>query len=144
MNKDEFKVIDSYTRKEAIADGFQARIPDSIRKEAGISYPVFVTDTVWEKYLKPPVEKGYECQSFEGRIWDMLYMFARKARETDSNHLFFEVIFQMPDAGNWEKHEKPLTAVKKTMRVVQLEATVGPMDIDDPQPAITITKPGED
>lgn len=138
------EIIDSYSRKEAISDGFQVRIPDEVRKEAGIKYPVFVTRTVWDKYLVPPVEKGFSHQDLEGRIWDMLYMFVREARTNKESMLEFDVIFQMPDKGNWEKHESPLSSVKREHRVVKLTSMIGPMDIDDPSPAITITKPGED
>jgi hypothetical protein len=140
---EDFEIIDSYTRKQAIADGFQVRIPDDLRNDAGIRYPVFVTRNVWEKYLKVPVEMS-RYQDLEGRIWDMLNQFRRKAMDNPKSFLQFETIFQLPDKGDWEKHEKLLEAGKRTFRVVTLNSVIGPMDIDDERPAITIMKPGED
>jgi len=86
----------------------------------------------------------FRHQDLEGRIWDMLYMFALKARKNPSNQLTFEVVFQMPDKGDWERNEKVMEPGKKTFREVTLEALAGPTDIDDVRPAITIMKPGED
>lgn len=134
------EIIHSYTRKEAVADGFQVRIPDDIRTEAGILFPVFVTRSVWDKYLKAPVEMKH--QDLEGRTWDMLYMLRIRAARNNSSSLSFQVIFQMPDKGNWEKNEKVMG--RRTFREVTLNAVVGPYDIDDLSPAITIMKPGED
>lgn len=140
---EDYKIIDSYSRKEAVSYGFQVRIPDQLRKEAGVNYPVFVTRTVWDKYLKVPIELSGH-QDLEGRIWDMLFMFRMKARKNPSNFLTFEVVFQMPDNGDWEANEKVMEQGKKTFREVTLEALAGPTDMDDLRPAITIMKPGED
>lgn len=134
-NKD-FEVVASYTRKEAIADGVQVRIPDKIRKEAGIRWPVFVTDTVWDRYLKVPA--GMRLQDMDGRIWDMLYMFVQNARRySHSSKSQFKVIFQMPKDMLWERNEKR-SGVSPYHREVTLIAEIGANDIDDPTPAITI------
>ncbi len=135
-------IVYSYTRKDALADGMQVRIPDDIRSETGISYPVFVTRTVWDKYLTVPEEMA-DHQDLDGRIWDLLYMFALKASRTDASNMKFQVIFRMPDKGNWEENEVPVDG-NKLMREVTLNAVIGPLDIDDASPAITIMKPGED
>lgn len=132
--------IDSYSRREALNDGFQVRIPDDIRDDAGIKFPVYVTRTVWDKYLRVPVEMRH--QDLEGRIWDMLTMFKLKAMSNDSSRMQFKVVFQLPDR-DWEDNEKPV-GDNRTVREVILISVVGASDIDDARPAITIMKPGED
>lgn len=135
--------IHVYSRREAVSDGVQIRIDDGLRAEAGIKFPVFVTQKVWEKYLKVPVEMA-GWQNLEGRIWDMLYMFRKEAIGNPEDVLEFEVIFQMPNKGNWERNERFYSPSKRDLRIVKLQSEIGPMDFDDASPAITIMVPGED
>jgi len=131
-----FEVVASYTRKEAIADGFQIRIPDDIRSEAGIRYPVYVTRIVWDRYLKVPAGMG--CQDMEGRMWDMLYMFVLSAKRNNISSKFeYRVLFQMNRDQAWEKNERRVGHNPEHREVI-LIAEVGANDIDDPSPAITI------
>jgi hypothetical protein len=134
MEKNDWQVIDTYSRKEAIADGVQVRIPDQIRAEAGIKFPVFVTETVWERYIKVPA--GMKHQQFEGRIWDILTMFRHAARGNDSNRLKFKVHVQMAVC-DFNRNEKWVEG-SKTVREVELLSEIGAFDFDDPSPAITI------
>ena len=78
MDINDWKIIASYTRAEAIADGYQVPILPEITKEAGIIYPVFLTRTVYDKYV--PVPEKMEDQSEDGRLWDILHMFSLEAR----------------------------------------------------------------
>jgi hypothetical protein len=50
----EFQIISSYTTKQAIADGVLVAVDDKISEEAGIVYPVLVTGTVWNRYIRNP------------------------------------------------------------------------------------------
>src|SRR5690606_6964222 len=111
------EIIYSYIRNHATAVWYQVSISYDLRNYAGIRYPVFVTRNIWEKYLKVPVEMSRH-QDLEGRIWDMLNQFRRKAIDNPKSFLQFETIFQLPDKGDWEKHEKLLEAGKRTFRVV--------------------------
>jgi len=43
MDLNDWKIIASYTRADAVADGIQVQIPPEITKEAGIIFPVFFT-----------------------------------------------------------------------------------------------------
>lgn len=133
-----FDVVASYTRKEAIADGVQVRIEDKIRREAGIKVPVFVTETVWDRYLKVPA--GLEgCQDMEGRIWDMLYTSVVVARMKRTTSRFtFKVLFQMPKDLALESNERKHGNVDGFIEV-ELISEIGAMDFDDPSPAITIS-----
>ena len=73
-------VIYAYTRKQAVADGFQVEVSTTAR-EAGITFPVFITRTVFDSFVAVP--PGVTGQDEAGRLWDVLWMlrFAiRKAR----------------------------------------------------------------
>ena len=62
-------VIYSYTRKQAIADGFQVEVTKTAQ-EAGIGFPVFLTRSVFDAYVAvPPNVAG---QDEAGRLWDIV------------------------------------------------------------------------
>lgn len=139
----EWNVISTYTTKEAVADGFLVKVDAEASKEAGIKYPVYMSRAVWEKYVEVP--QGMEgVQNLSGRLWDVLYMFAFKARNVVSDALMFDFISFMPDAGNWEPNEKLEIQENRLNRLVTLKAVVQAQDFDDPSPAIFILKPDED
>src|ERR1039457_985591 len=65
------EIIYSYTRKQAIADGFQVEV-SKIAQEAGIRFPVFITRTAFDAYVTvPPNVSG---QDEAGRLWDVVWM----------------------------------------------------------------------
>jgi hypothetical protein len=64
-------LIHSYSRAEAIADGVLVDI-SSVAREAGIRYPIALTRTVWEQYVKVP--SGVAGQDEPGRLWDIVWM----------------------------------------------------------------------
>jgi hypothetical protein len=138
-----WEIMDVYSRKEALSDGVQVEANPKTRKEAGINFPVFFTQKVYEKYVKVP--KGFETvQQEDGRLWDVFTMFRHYARQSDSNIMEIQVIFFMPDVGDWEPNEKRARGMSREYRIVTLIAEIGPMDFDNPAPAITISIPGED
>jgi len=141
MEQQDWNIISTYTRAEAVRDGVQVAIPQELSREAGIKYPVFITEKVYNKYIPVPETMKYE--SSEGRLWDILFMFAWIARITNSDILQFQFVIQLPDIGDWNKFEK-ICEGNRLLREVTLKAIVSPMDLDDPQPAITILFPDED
>ena len=62
-------VIYSYTRKQAVADGVQVDVSKTA-KEAGITFPVFLTRTVFDAYVTVP--SGVHHQDEAGRLWDII------------------------------------------------------------------------
>ena len=82
-------------------------------------------------------------QNEDGRLWDILFMFSIKARKADSAELMFQFVCQLPDNGDWTRYEKVCEG-NRQLREVTLKAVIGPLDIDDPSPAITIMFPDED
>ncbi len=121
-------VIHSYTRAQAIADGFQVEVTETA-KEAGIKFRVFLNRTVFDQFVTVP--PGVHSQDEAGRLWDIVWMLAcaiRAQRESSSLILFHLSV------RNSNRGATPVT----------LKSVCGPVDIDDPAPAITIMLPGED
>lgn len=145
-----WEIIDVYSRKQAIADGVQLEANPETRKEAGIKFPVFLTRTVYEKYIRVPKDFDQWGQSEDGRLWDLFTMFRHYARNASGSFIEFKFIVCMPDKGDWLPNEKWERSMNergdrtKTHRLVTLHAVIGPLDFDDPSPAITIMLPGED
>jgi len=101
----DWEVIDTYSTKQAVEDGFLVRVDQKISKEAGIKYPVYLTRAVWDKYVELP--KGFEnVQDLDGRLWDVLYMFMFAARSCNSSTLMYKLNVVLADKGDWEPNEK--------------------------------------
>jgi hypothetical protein len=122
------EVIYAYTRKQAIADGFQVEVSKTAQ-EAGIRFPVFITRTAFDAYVTvPPNVSG---QDEAGRLWDVVWMlrFAIRKAVSGQSRLPFALYVRNDN---------------RAAKLVKLVAMCGALDIDDPQPAITITLPDED
>jgi hypothetical protein len=121
-------VIYTYTRSQAIADGFQVEV-SKVAREAGITYPVFLTRAVYDNYVTVPA--GLTGQDEAGRLWDIVWMtrFAVSKSQTGQTRLPVALYVRNDN---------------QRARLIKLIATCGPLDIDDPQPAITIMMPDED
>jgi len=111
------EVIHSYTRAEALADG--SVIDATYDKGAAVyNCAVFVTAPAWAVITKGA---GKEAEVASARLWDvcsMLAKFGRKASESAR-----------------------VAKVKVGARSPIFRAECGPVDIDDPRPAITIGFP---
>jgi hypothetical protein len=141
----DWEVIDTYSTKQAVEDGFLVRVDQKISKEAGIKYPVYLTRAVWDKYVELP--KGFEnVQDLDGRLWDILFMFMFAARACPQATLMYKLNVVLADKGDWEPNEKldPDLDGNRSMRLVTLKAVIQAQDFDDPSPAIFIMKPSED
>jgi hypothetical protein len=133
-------VIYSYTRSQAIADGVQVDV-SKVAREAGITFPVFLTRAVYDNYVTvPPALKNGKCGSHQdeaGRLWDIVWMTR------------FAILKAQPaQDGKCGSHRLPVALYvrndNRRVRLIKLIATCGPLDINDPQPAITIMMPDED
>ena len=121
-------VIYAYTRAQAITDGVQVDVTKTAQ-EAGIKFPMFLTRAVWEAYVTvPPDVTG---QDEAGRLWDIVWMTR------------FGIIRCRPGVDRI-----PVAMYVRNdntrAKLVKLIATCGALDIDDPQPAITVMMPDED
>ena len=121
-------VIHAYTRSQAIADGFQVEV-SKVAAEAGIRFPVFLTRAVYDSFVSVP--PGVTCQDETGRLWDVVWMlrFAIRKAQVGQARLPFALYVRNDN---------------KVPRLIKLIAMCGALDIDDPQPAITVMMPDED
>ena len=121
-------VIYAYTRAQAVADGVQVEVTKTAQ-EADIKFPMFLTRAVFEAYVAvPPDVTG---QDEAGRLWDVVWMTR------------FGIIRARPGCDRipvafYVRNDN------RAARLVKLIATCGALDIDDPQPAITVMMPDED
>ena len=122
------EVIYSYTRAQAVADGVQVEV-SKIAQEAGIRFPMFLTRSVYDAYVTVP--PGVTAQDEAGRLWDIVWMTR------------FAILRARPGVDRI-----PVALYVRNdnhrAKLVKLIATCGPLDIDDPQPAVTLQLPDED
>lgn len=114
------EIIYAYTRQEALADGEQVLVNSNISREAGYKYPVYLTRSVHDLIVRS-AENKRTATDYEGVLWDILWMskFQKKG--------FFTVII--------------LGVGRKRNHVLFVE--VGPQDIYDPTPVVTIMTPSD-
>ena len=122
-------VIYSYTRSQAVADGFQIEVTKTAQ-EAGIRVPVFITRGVWEQCVAVP--PGVTGQDEAGRLWDLVWM------------LRYAIIRSQPGTSRLTVALYVRNSDTHPARLTKLIATAGAVDIDDPAPAITVMLPTED
>ena len=130
-------VISTYTRADAIRDGVLVELPAKICREAGVVVPVAVTSGVWSLVAPDNIDE-MPCQSVEGRLWDLLWMFtctARAARGLHRSTIHFKCAFLTTGTA-------PGGVVLTESRTEMFRATCGPGD--EGEPVITIMLPGED
>jgi hypothetical protein len=121
-------IIYAYTRAQAVADGVQVEV-SKVALEAGIRFPVFLTRTVYDAYVTVPPDVSGQDEA--GRLWDIVWMTR------------FAILRARPGADRipvalYVRNDN------RAARLVKLIATCGPLDIDDPAPAITVMMPDED
>ena len=124
---DDAEILYAYTRKYALADGGQIDV-SAVGREAGLKFPVFLTRAVWESYVRVP--EGVQAQDEKGRLWDIVWMLRCAARRTSGPQMTFHLHVR-----NDNRDRMP--------PIVTLKAVCGPLDIDNPEPAITVL-PDED
>jgi hypothetical protein len=121
-------VIYAYTRAQVVADGVQVDVTKTAQ-EVGIKFPMFLTRAVWEAYVTvPPDVTG---QDEAGRLWDIVWMTRFGIiRSTPGRDRIPVALYVRND--------------NRAAKLVKLIATCSALDIDDPQPAITVMMPDED
>lgn len=126
MSFDDFEIIHSYSRKQAIADGVLIDVTDRAR-EAGFKLPVCVSDHLYHGYVVPPDGMDGEGQSVKGRLHDLFTMTkAAMATRWEDNRVYYQALFRMP----------------RSLDLVKCLAVVGPGD--DMEPVITLMLPEDE
>lgn len=135
-------LIFSYTTKRAVEDGVLIPADSKLRSEAAIKFPVYFTNAVWDKYVEIP--KEFESiQNYNGRLGDILYMFAFQAKKCSGSVLRFRFTCQVPKSLPWMQNEKK-SSISFQHREITLKAVITAQDVNDPSPAIFIMLPWED
>lgn len=135
-------IVFSYTTKEAVEDGVLIKIDSGILTEIGIKFPVYLTDTVYRRYVEVPA--GFkDFQDLTGRLFDVLYMFANTAKNSDSGIIYYWFTCLLRKDATTQANEKK-SQLSKHHKDVRLKAIIGTNDIDDASPAIFIMLPSED
>ena len=116
------EVIYTYTRAHAVADGSHVDVSKTAQ-ETGIRFPVFLTRAVYDAYVTVPPDVAGQDEA--GRLFDIVWMLRFAIRKSHSG-----------------KSRLPLALYvrndNRRPRLVKLIAICGPLDFDDPQPAITV------
>jgi hypothetical protein len=123
---DDAEVIYAYTRAQAIEDGVLVDVTETA-KEAGIRFPVALTEAVWNEYVRIP--QGVTHQNESGRLWDILWMFRYAAGGFNGDTLLYKLHVRNDNRD-------------ATPPLVTLKTICGPGDTADP--VITIMLPDED
>jgi hypothetical protein len=126
-DEQEWPVIFSYTRKQAIDDGVLVDLTEWA-KETGFVAPVACTRTVWNQWIVPPEGTADLGQSERGRAHDMLWMAYLAIRGAKGGQ---QVQFEMLFLNAKQAHEQ-----------VTLKLVAGPGD--QGELVITIMLPDED
>jgi hypothetical protein len=122
-----WNVIYSYTRAQAIADGVLIDITEQA-KATGFKLPTVVTENLYHHFIEPPAGLTGEGQSVAGRLHDLLTLalFAAKTA-INSDRVYFKVSFLMS---------------RGRSETVDVIAHIGPGDTA--APVLTIMLPEDD
>jgi DNA repair protein RadC len=93
----ETEVIYTYTRDQALSDGVLIDV-SAMAKEAGFSCPAAITAALYAELNPNQRERSYG-QSYEGRLWDVLFMAQMAARRAiwDSQTAFCVSLASCPE-----------------------------------------------
>ena len=136
------KIIFSYTTKQAVEDGVLFKVDPGIRGEIGIKFPVYLTSVVYSRYVEVPADARAH-QDPDGRLFDLLYMFARAAKQTGAALLYYKFVCLLCQDASAQANECN-SGLSRFHKEITLKAVITAQDIDDASPAIFIMLPSED
>ena len=137
-----FDIIYSYTTKQAVEDGVLYKVNTGILTEIGIKFPVYLTETVFRRYVEVPAD-AKDHQDLDARLFDLLYMFAMTARQTDSALMYYKFTCLLRQDATTQENECD-SELSRFHKEIKLKALITAQDIDDVSPAIFIMLPSED
>ena len=126
-------LISLYSRADALRDGVLIEADPNLCREAGIFWPVAVSDHLWG-YVHPDNLAEMPGQSVSGRLRDLLWMFRNCANSPQwrgADRIRFRVIFLMK-TGKTRSRQETVTVI----------GACGPGD--DGEPVITLMLPEDD
>ncbi len=127
MPEQDYTIIYSYTRTQALEDGVLIDVTEEAMA-SGFKIPVAVGDNLFHRYVVPSENLTKEGQSMEGRLHDVFEMLkAAASMRWDGSRVLFDVLFLMAP-GKLEQ--------------VKILAVVGPGD--EGEPVLTICLPEDE
>jgi hypothetical protein len=134
-NFDDFwgEPMHSYTRKEAIEDGYLIDLMQGewgeLVKQAGFRFPTAMSSAAFGQYVEVTPAAKKAGQDIKGRLWDVLWMLKMAITRSKPNQS--QLLFQFY-----------CTVDKPEAELCTLKCVVAPDD--DGQPCFTILLPEED
>ncbi len=136
------KEIYSYTTKQAVDEGVLFKVEPGILEEIGIKFPVYLTSVVFRRYVEVPADaRGH--QELNARLFDLLYMFAQAAKQTDSAYLKYKFVSLLRQDATAQANESN-SDLSLFHKEITLKAVITAQDVNDANPAIFIMLPSED
>jgi hypothetical protein len=127
---DSSDLIDVYTRAEAIEDGVLVDVT-SLAREAGIKFPVAITQALFELLDPDEDDKDKLMQDFTGRLWDVFTIFKAYAKKAKKNSFVFFHLAKV----HW-----PTKGPRRRLKGVKAVLHPG----DKGEPVLTFMMPDED
>lgn len=134
------KFIYTYTTQNAVDDGVLIEVPQENLKEIGIKFPVFLTEVVHRRYVEVPAD-ARDHQDYSARLFDLLYMFAMAAKNSDKSILFYTFTCLLRQDSKCLDNEKK-SELSKFHKEVKLKSIIEPYEKGGAK--ITILMPSED
>jgi hypothetical protein len=134
------RFISTYTTQNAVDDGVLVEIPKENLKEIGIKFPVFLTETVHRRYVEVPAD-ARDHQDYSARLFDLLYMFAITAKNSDTSIMFFKFTCLLRQDSKCLANEKK-SELSKFHKEIRLKSIIEPYEKGGAK--ITILMPSED
>jgi len=126
LNLNDFDVIHSYTRSQALEDGVLVDLNQFIPvNESGYKYPIACTSAVYS-IIEKAVNNKNHCNDFKGVVWDLLHMSRFNPVRKYETGCIFRVIIK--------------GAGRKSLYDFKIECHGG----DNAEPVLTIMLPEED
>jgi len=110
----EIEMLHAYTRRQAMEDGVLVDATE-MAKEAGIKYPVALSEAVYAKIKDKPA-----TEDIQGRMWDVVWMLrcaitgAIPSKKVDESLIFYKLILNdddVDDGGTFKPKEITLKAL---------------------------------
>lgn len=143
---DSADVIHTYTRAEAIEDGVLIVLDEKVCKEAGITFPVAITNTAYAdaiEWTEDDAKKSAAYQDLSGRLWDVLWMLRSAIRGGAAlkthigNDAIIFSLYRMPRPGYPGGNARMPVAKQIDLKAICHGG-------DNGEPVITIMMPNED
>lgn len=110
-----FEITSSYTRKEAIADGYQVEIPEEIWRKLGFKCRIFVTRPIYDFFI----EESPASDAIPALLRQVLHEIRK---DLEGGRICFEGYVPSSDA----------------VRSMEVFVEIGAVDVDDADPSLTI------